>query len=143
MPTNLSNGAWYVKCNIARGHFTVSVELDSGPCLYRGSLLLHRARFAMSDFPFLEFSDDDVAQAGRMIARDDLVWSEGTESEIRHAFLVANNWRDAHAYPMASIRSQIIQYMRLLGIEGVTAARLKRMQAIRKKLRRPRFKHGL
>ena len=90
----------------------------------------------MGDFPFLEFSNKEIARAGKIIAGD-LGWNRETEAEIRHAFLVANNWRDSHAYPMASIRSQSIQYVRHLKIQGITAARLKRMQAIRRKLSRP------
>lgn len=37
---------------------------------------------------------------------------------------------------MRSVRCQLIWYIRKLGLEGITGARLKRMQAIRRKLRR-------
>ncbi len=40
---------------------------------------------------------------------------------------------------MRSIRHQLISFMRHSELNGITAARLKRMQAIRKKLRRPDF----
>jgi hypothetical protein len=95
-----------------------------------------RWSLAVGDFPFLEFSNKEIGRAGNTIAGA-IVWNRETESEIRHAFLVANNWRDSHAYPMASVRSQLIHYVHHLGIQGITAARLKRMQAIRRKLNRP------
>lgn len=56
--------------------------------------------------------------------------------DILEAFKVANNWREAHAYPMRSVRCQLMWYMQRLSLEGVTGARLKRMQAIRRKLGR-------
>ena len=52
------------------------------------------------------------------------------------AFVVVNNWRDSHAHPMRSIRQSVIQRMRREGIVGISAARLKRMKAIRAKLGR-------
>jgi Region found in RelA / SpoT proteins len=99
------------------------------------SLPYGRRSLTVSDFHFLDFSNKEVARAGRTISGD-LIWNRETEADIRHAFLVANNWRDSHAYPMASVRSQLTQYVRHLGIQGITAARLKRMQAIRRKLSR-------
>ncbi|UPK31249.1 nucleotidyltransferase family protein [Bradyrhizobium sp. 195] len=78
---------------------------------------------------------NEVIQAGTIIAGD-LPWSPETAPEIRKAFTIANNWRDAHAYPMRSVRYSMMWFMRHNGIEGITAARLKRMQAIRRKLRR-------
>jgi hypothetical protein len=74
-------------------------------------------------------------RAGKVIAGD-LAWNEQSAEEIRHAFLVANNWRDAHAFPMRSVRQQLIWYMGHRNLDGITAARLKRMHAIRKKLKR-------
>jgi ppGpp synthetase/RelA/SpoT-type nucleotidyltranferase len=91
--------------------------------------------FDVADFPRLEFSNRDVKRAGEVIAGD-LAWTDESAPEIKRAFQVANNWRDAHAYPMRSVRYQMIWFMRQEEIRGVTVARLKRMQAIRKKLRR-------
>jgi ppGpp synthetase/RelA/SpoT-type nucleotidyltranferase len=95
-----------------------------------------RRSLAVREFPFLKFSNKEIARAGKIICSD-LLWTVENEEEIRHAFQVANNWRDSHAYPMASIRSQLLQYMRHLNLHGITGARLKRMQAIRRKLKRP------
>lgn len=89
----------------------------------------------MREFPRLDYSMKDVRRAGEIIAGE-LPWTDETAPDIRDAFHIANNWRDAHAYPMRGVRLQLAWYMRHLDIDGVTAARLKRMQAIRRKLRR-------
>jgi hypothetical protein len=89
-------------------------------------------------FPRFDYTEEEVKQAGGVIAGT-LAWTPETEPEIRQAFQVANNWRDAHAYPMRSVRSQLMYYIRARELTGITAARLKRMQAIRQKLRRPNF----
>jgi ppGpp synthetase/RelA/SpoT-type nucleotidyltranferase len=77
----------------------------------------------------------DVQRAGEVIAGD-LTWTDETAPRIREAFQIANNWRDAHAFPMRSLRAHLIYYMRNQSLHGTSAARLKRMQAIRRKLRR-------
>ncbi|WP_338661778.1 RelA/SpoT domain-containing protein [Pararoseomonas sp. SCSIO 73927] len=89
----------------------------------------------MAAFPDFGFSKNEVRRAGEVIASS-LVWSPETEEEILQAFKVANSWRDSHAYPMRSIRNSVIQHIHHAGLDGLTAARLKRMQAIRRKLRR-------
>jgi hypothetical protein len=89
----------------------------------------------VGDFPRFEYSMKDVKRAGEIIAGE-LSWSADSEPAIREAFQIANNWRDAHAYPMRSVRYSLIWFMRHHNLEGITAARLKRMQAIRRKLRR-------
>lgn len=89
----------------------------------------------MADYPSADYSEDEVKRAGEIIAGE-LVWTADTAKTIRKAFHIANNWRDAHAYPMRSVRYSMMWFMRHHQIEGLTAARLKRMQAIRRKLRR-------
>ena len=89
----------------------------------------------VADFPQFDYSNRAVKRAGEIIAGD-VPWTDETAPRIREAFQIANNWRSAHAFPMRSLRSSVIWYMRDNGIEGLTAARLKRMQAIRRKLRR-------
>lgn len=90
---------------------------------------------AVADYPRFEYSMKDVKRAGELIAGE-LPWTDESAPKIREAFQVANNWRDAHAYPMRSVRCQLVWYMRDRKLQGVTVARLKRMQAIRRKLRR-------
>lgn len=89
----------------------------------------------VSQFPRVEYSFDEVAEAGAVIAGE-LPWSGQAEPWLAKAFQVANNWRDAHAFPMRSVRRKSIFLMKKHAIEGVTAGRIKRMPAIRKKLRR-------
>ena len=86
-------------------------------------------------YPRSDYSNMDVKRAGEIIASN-LPWTDDSAPTIREAFAIANNWRDAHAYPMRSVRFSAIYYMRKCGLDGITAARLKRMQAIRRKLGR-------
>jgi len=78
---------------------------------------------------------DAVRRAGEVIAGD-LSWTPESQEKIRDAFSVANQWRDTHAHPMRSLHQTLRSHIRLREISGFTAARLKRMNAIRGKLRR-------
>lgn len=89
----------------------------------------------VSAFPLSEFSKGEVKRAGVIIAGE-MAWSDETAPVITEAFRIAHNWRDAHALPMRSIRQTVIHYMGRDKLDGITAARLKRMPAIRRKLRR-------
>ena len=89
----------------------------------------------MEQFPRSAYTDTDIKQAGKVIA-DQVLWTDETAPMIRQAFTVANSWRDSHAFPMRSIRHSIIHYMRQVEVQGISAARLKRMRAIRMKLKR-------
>lgn len=84
--------------------------------------------------PF-EYDMDAVRRAGGVIAGD-LSWTAENQQRIREAFSIANQWRDSHAHPMRSIHQTLRSHIRLREVEGFTAARLKRMNAIRGKLRR-------
>lgn len=95
----------------------------------------------MEDYPSFNYKHNDVERAGSIIAADNIVFNDEIPAEIRDAFLIANNWREAHMFPMRSIHASIIYYMRKNKLKGITAARLKRMQAIRRKL--PRIRLGL
>ena len=89
----------------------------------------------VAEYPRFEYSMKDVKRAGEIIAGE-LPWNDETAPQIRDAFHIANNWRDAYAYPMWSLRYSLMWFMRHHNLEGVTVARLKRMQAIQRKLRR-------
>lgn len=94
--------------------------------------------FLVVDYPRFKYSKKEVARAGRKLACD-LVWSVDTQDEIRHVFAVANNWRDSHAAPMRRIHAELIAKIRKLGLRhtsGISAARLKRMTSVRRKLRK-------
>jgi hypothetical protein len=87
----------------------------------------------MADYPRFDYTPDDIRDAGKVIARE-MLWTPENESAIRQAFNVANSWRDSHAFPMLSIRLSALYHLR--GTSRISAARLKRMQAVRGKLRR-------
>lgn len=67
--------------------------------------------------------------------RGELIWTPETRQSILDVFEIANNFRDAHAYPMKILRQTLAGQMRRLGQQGHTGARLKRMPSIRRKLR--------
>lgn len=98
-------------------------------------LLVSDSSLTMADFPNLTYSMKEVMRVGEAL-KGDLIWSAEAEPEIIEIFRVAHNWRESHAYPMRSIRQEMIARMMRLGMDGITAARLKRMQSIRTKLRR-------
>lgn len=79
----------------------------------------------MANYPRFDYSNREVKRAGEVIASD-LIWTDETAPRIREAFAIANNWRDSHAFPMRSIRYSAGYFMRKYGLEGITAARLKR-----------------
>lgn len=54
--------------------------------------------------------------------------------EVREAFRIAHAWRSAHVEPMHRLRQQLSGRAR--GTGSITAARLKRMESIRRKLAR-------
>lgn len=60
--------------------------------------------------------------------------SKAEKDELYRVFSVANDWRESHVYPMRSVRQSVIARMRTLGCNGITAGRVKRMAAIRRKL---------
>lgn len=90
----------------------------------------------VSDFPHSKYSRTEIEKAGRTVAADNVLSGNQIPGAVRQAFLVANNWRDAHAFPMRSIHGSLRYHVRRNDLLAITAARLKRMQAIRRKLRR-------
>ena len=89
----------------------------------------------MSEFPRLTYSNTQVQRAGEAL-KGDLVWTHETTASVLEIFRIANNWRDSHAYPMRKLRYELLGQMRKQRVQGLTAARLKRMQSIRSKLRK-------
>lgn len=94
----------------------------------------------LASYPRLHYSLDQVASAGAVIASDITFIGNEVPDPVKQAFRVANNWREAHAFPMRSIHASIRYYVRSGKLDAITAARLKRMLAIRRKLRRSRLK---
>ncbi|WP_342162148.1 RelA/SpoT domain-containing protein [Methylobacterium sp. SD21] len=89
----------------------------------------------MADLPTERLDRAEVRWAGKQLAKRKLLWSDEAAPEIRHIFHVANAWRDAHNFPMVRIRAQTIGQLNRMQLRGrLTAARLKRLPSIRKKL---------
>ena len=92
------------------------------------------AGLTVADFPQLEYSMREVRRVGDIL-KGEIAWSDDRATELKDIFRIANNWRDSHLFPMTKLRQEMIGKMRSLQLEGLTAARLKRMRSIRKKLR--------
>lgn len=89
----------------------------------------------MADLPTEKLDRSEVRWAGKQLAKRKLIWSDEAAPEIRRIFHVANAWRDAHNYPMVRVRTQTIGQLTRMQLRGrLTAARLKRLPSIRKKL---------
>lgn len=84
------------------------------------------------DMKFVEpaQSKKTVVAAGKVLAGTGLAYSP----EVVDAFAVAHNWRDAYAYPMHRVRAQLLGKIKKERAGAITAARLKRMASIRRKL---------
>jgi len=88
----------------------------------------------MTDAPHCPYSRREIVSAGNMLASR-IPDSEARSSEVLEAFKIARSWREANAYPMRRVRAELSGKSRSAKVEGITAARLKRMPSIRKKLR--------
>jgi hypothetical protein len=80
----------------------------------------------MSDLPYTR---SQIVAAGKLL-RGRVQLSD----EAREAFRIAHAWRSAHVEPMHRLRQQLAGRAR--GTGSITAARLKRMESIRRKLAR-------
>ncbi|ORE94138.1 hypothetical protein ATO13_08691 [Stappia sp. 22II-S9-Z10] len=89
----------------------------------------------MSEYPRLAYSMKDVRRAGEAL-KAGMIWTDATKPEIVRTFRIINSYRDAHLYPMRSLRSSVAAGIRYCAIAGVTSARPKRLVSIRDKLRR-------
>ena len=55
-------------------------------------------------------------------------------AEVVDTFRVANSWIESSIYPMRMVRSELLGKLRSSKAKGITAARVKRMSSIRRKL---------
>lgn len=83
-------------------------------------------------------SKAEVVQAGKAL-RGTLPWTPETPDEHVRVFRVAYDWRNSHQYPAQRIRQELTGKVRKLRLNGITAARTKRMASIRKKLARTKI----
>ena len=87
----------------------------------------------LAGFRVQRYSKRQVKEAGAIIA----AWNPYPYSdEVGDAFRLAHEWRDAHVVPMRAARKELKELARRAKVRGQTAARLKRFQSIRHKLRR-------
>lgn len=91
--------------------------------------------FDVSSFRPFTHTRSEVNRVGDRLKRL-VVASESSRIEAIRLFRIAHSWRESHSYPMKSIRASLIQSLRRLDVDGTTASRLKRLPAIREKLRR-------
>lgn len=84
----------------------------------------------MADFPARAFSKRQIKDAGRLLSQ-----TLAYDDMAVQAFAIAHNWRAAHAYPLMRERMRLSRLS-----NGLTAGRIKRMDSIRKKLRRSSVK---
>jgi hypothetical protein len=77
-------------------------------------------------------SKSQIVKAGKTLAGT----ITSIDDEVRAAFRIAHDWRREHVVPMHRLRGQLSGRVRAMRCDGTTAARLKRMQSIRKKLSR-------
>ena len=95
----------------------------------------------MKDLALPLYSKKLIENAGKILRRSDLqprVFDDHYKMSTEDAFRIAHNWRSAHMLPLLRVRQELSAKCRqFVGSKPLTAARLKRMQAIRRKLRRP------
>ncbi len=80
------------------------------------------------------YSKSKIVRAGKLIAGS----HEWPTDELYAAFKDAHAWREAHILPMRGMRAELGRLARKVEPSTVTAARLKRMSSIRRKLKRDR-----
>ncbi|MCW9034996.1 MAG: RelA/SpoT domain-containing protein [Rhodospirillales bacterium] len=81
-----------------------------------------------------KYSKSQVAKVGKKL-KGQIDLERYSWEEINKIFRVSYDWIDSHATPMKKIRSEMIGRVSSLRLNGITVARLKRMQSVRKKLR--------
>lgn len=93
----------------------------------------------MSEFQACPYSKSQVVNAGKALAGRIVDNAEDRDQAIQN-FSIAHSWRAACAYPMRRTRAELIGKIRSHpDIQGISAARLKRMISMRKKLKATPF----
>lgn len=92
----------------------------------------------VTEFPAPQYTGKQVVKAGRALL-EPMPWISDDDERSNHyrsVFRIAYDWRASHAYPMRRIRQELRANLYIARMKGLTAARLKRMSSIRKKLER-------
>jgi hypothetical protein len=95
---------------------------------------LHQPLWDMADFTACPYSKREVVNAGKALAGD-IKYDPDRLDEARQIFRIAHSWRESNVYPMRRVRAELAGKIRSAGAQSITAARLKRIISIRKKLR--------
>lgn len=96
----------------------------------------------LSELPRPMNSKSEIVNAGKVL-REHLtdesipLIEEQRRLSILDAFKIAHSWRDAHMLPLLRVRMELSRKIGSVEKGAVTAARLKRMASIRRKLQRP------
>lgn len=88
----------------------------------------------MADYTACPYSKREVVDAGKALAGK-ITYDQRSLPEIVETFRIAHSWRLANLYPMRRVRDELGGKIRATRAEALTAARLKRMVSVRKKLR--------
>jgi len=89
----------------------------------------------MADYPVFEFTTNELVRVGKALRSSIPVRTDADYEAAIRIFQVAYSWRDSHAYPMNRIRRELLSNVRKGKKSGVTSARLKRMESIKRKLK--------
>jgi ppGpp synthetase/RelA/SpoT-type nucleotidyltranferase len=87
------------------------------------------------NYPIPSYSKGAVERAGKALSSQIAAHADKFDEHVE-IFRTAHNWRAAHAFPMRRIGDELRGKIRKVGADAITAARIKRMASIRKKLAR-------
>lgn len=90
----------------------------------------HQPLWDMTEFTPCPYSKSEIVGAGKALAGSIAYGPEAVE-----VFRIAHSWRLSAVYPMRRVRAELSGKLRAIKAEAITAARMKRMVSIRKKLR--------
>lgn len=88
----------------------------------------------MADFNPCPYSKKAVVGAGKLLAGT-IPERHARSEKTLDAFRIARSWRESNIYPMRRVRAELLGKIRAAKAEGITAARVKRMSSIRRKLK--------
>lgn len=89
----------------------------------------------MAIFPPIEHSNKAIIKAGKALAGR-LPYDPSKWDEYVKLFRIAHEWRSSHVPPLRRIMQELQSNVRKAKVQGVSAARMKRMWSIRQKLGR-------
>jgi hypothetical protein len=75
------------------------------------------------------YSSGQIERAGKILAN-----RSASKEEIAEAFVIVNNWREAHAYPLEMARQDLFKRVMSIDRTAIIAERLKRIESISEKL---------